>query len=226
MSTEVPPGDPWHASLSSCSVGWLAELVGSTASLEDSGTVSELVGSVAELLDSSADEMASMSELLTGSWLRGMSMELLELLSAVSAGLELSTWQELAGACSWLEGSGVLSLLDDRMISCSSGATSPPSGPGVASSSSFAEELSSQALSASDALIPRAAAMALLVAKERTLFWETLRFSIFTLFPPLRNINISDYEGIIPLKNVKEYRKAPVLPGAVSYKVRLARTVS
>ena len=106
MFTEVPPGDPWHASLSSCSVGWLAELAGSTVSLEDagwtvsledSGPAAELVVSAEELvvvsvalagieaaeelLDSAAADNASMTELLMGSWLRGMSTTLLELLA-------------------------------------------------------------------------------------------------------------------------------------------------
>ena len=69
----------------------LDELAGSTVddpgwtvSLEDSGVSAELVGSVAELLDSSAAEMASMSELLIGSWLSGMSIVWLELLGTFS----------------------------------------------------------------------------------------------------------------------------------------------
>ena len=97
MSTEVPPGDPWHASLSSCSVGWLAELAGSTVSLEVAGLAAEVavsaeelvgdsvalagVGAAEEQLDSAAADKASMTELLIGSWLRGMSTTLLELLA-------------------------------------------------------------------------------------------------------------------------------------------------
>ena len=72
-----------------CSVS--LDVAGAAVSLEDTGASAELAGSIvkligsaAELLDSSADEIASISELLTGSWLRGMLTELLELLGAFS----------------------------------------------------------------------------------------------------------------------------------------------
>ena len=71
------------------------ELAGSTVSLEDAGLAAEvavsaeelvvesvaLAGAAAELLDSAAADKASMTELLMGSWLRGMSTILLELLA-------------------------------------------------------------------------------------------------------------------------------------------------
>ena len=65
------------------------ELAGSTVSLEDAGLAAEVavsaeelvgdsvalagVGAAAELLDSAAADSASMTELLMGSWLKGMS---------------------------------------------------------------------------------------------------------------------------------------------------------
>lgn len=133
MFTEVPPGTPWHASWISRMVGALYELVGSrtsledpgcTASLEDSGaivelvgTVSELVGFAAEQLDSSADEMASMTELLIGSWLRGISTTTwLELLTGDCCWLDVSgAWSglELTGVCSRLELAGFCSLTEE-----------------------------------------------------------------------------------------------------------------
>ena len=71
------------------------ELAGLADSLEDAGPAAELVvsaeelvgdsvalaGAAAELLDSAAADSASMTELLMGSWLRGMSTTLLELLA-------------------------------------------------------------------------------------------------------------------------------------------------
>ena len=107
MSTGEPPGLPWQASWISRMEGSLddelagladsLEVSGCTASLEDSGVASELVGpdselvgdsvalagvgAAAELLDSAAADSASMTELLMGSWLRGMSTILLELLA-------------------------------------------------------------------------------------------------------------------------------------------------
>ena len=60
----------------------------------------ELIGVVAELLDSAAADSASMTELLMGSWLRGMSTTTwLELLCDVSACSELLC---CASACSEL----------------------------------------------------------------------------------------------------------------------------
>ena len=71
------------------------ELAGLADSLEDAGPAAELAvsagelvgdsvalaGAAAELLDSAAADSASMTELLIGSWLRGMSTTLLELLA-------------------------------------------------------------------------------------------------------------------------------------------------
>ena len=73
------------------------ELAGLADSLEDAGPAAELVvsaeelvgdsvalagvGAAEELLDSAAADSASMTELLMGSWLRGMSTTLLELLA-------------------------------------------------------------------------------------------------------------------------------------------------
>ena len=83
------------------------EVAGTTVAPEDSGASAELVGSIVELtgsaeelLDSSADEMASMRELLTGSWLSGISTVRLELFGA------LSTWLELFGVSGELTESG------------------------------------------------------------------------------------------------------------------------
>lgn len=157
MFTEVaPPDHPWHAFLISSSVGSLDELVGSTDSELVGSMASELAGSAAELLDSSADEMASMRELLTGSWLMGMLMELLEAAGFVSAGVA-SAWLELAGPSVWLE-----------LLSVSGELTE--SGMGSTTWSEVGDELSSQALNANDAVMPSVAAMALL----------TFLFSIFT----------------------------------------------
>ncbi len=152
MVTEVaPPDHPWHAFLISSSVGSLDELAGSTDSELVGSMASELAGSAAELLDSSADEIASIRELLTGSWLMGMLMELLEAAGFASA------WLELAGPSVWLE----LLMVSGELTE---------SGMGSTTWSEVGEELLSQALNANEAVIPSVAAMALL----------TFLFSIFT----------------------------------------------
>ena len=146
---------------------WCDELDGATL-LEDSGAVLELVGALAELsgavselLDSIREENASCTELLTASWLSGMSTIWLEL-AGPAVSLEL-----LGVSCESLEAGGTIS----------SGGISPPKG-----SSELAEELSSHALRANDAARPSVAAMALLVAIDNVLFWETFLFSIFIVF--------------------------------------------
>lgn len=73
----------------------------------------------------------------------------------------------------------------------SSGATSPPRGSWFSSDELLStgsktwpevgEELSSQAFSVNAAAIPRVAAMALLVAVDSGLLWETFLFSIFII---------------------------------------------
>ena len=154
---------------------WCDELDGATL-LEDSGAVSELAGATAELsgaaselLDSTRDESASCTELLTGSWLSGMSTIWLELAGpAVSLELfRVASLELLVVSGESLEAGGIMS----------SGGISPPRG-----SSLLAEEVSSQALRANDAANPSDAAIALLAASDSFLFWEIFFFSIFMSF--------------------------------------------
>ena len=191
--------------------GWLDELAGLTDSLEDSGcTVSledsgpaaelagsaeelvvesvALVGAAEELFASAAADSASMTELLIGSWLRGMSTILLELVVGDCCWLDVSdacSWLELAGAFSWLAASETLSLLAGVASSMLlvGVLASLDSGPVVwFGLSSDADALSSQALSENAAAIPRTAAMALFLANETIVLSLTFFFSIFIFF--------------------------------------------
>ena len=150
--------------------GATVELVGAASELV--GSASELAGAASELLDSIREEIASATELLTGSWLRGKSTILLELLGV------FSTWLELAGPSAWLELLVVSDELTESGRMVSSGATSPPRG-----SSELADEVSSQAFSVKTAAMPSAAAMALLVAVESGLPSVIFFFSIFIYSP-------------------------------------------
>jgi hypothetical protein len=196
--------------------GWLDELAGltdsledsgCTASLEDSGVASELVGpdselvvelavlagvgTAEELFASAAADSASMTELLIGSWLRGMSTILLELVVGDCCWLDVSdtcSGLELAGVCSWLVASEALSLLDGVASSMLLVGTvaSLDSGPVVwFELSSDADALSSQALSENAAAIPRTVAMALFLANETIVLSLTFFFSIFMATPDI-----------------------------------------
>ena len=141
----------------------------------------ELVGVVAELLDSAADDSASRTELLMGSWLRGMSTTTwLELLCDVSACSELLC---CAGVCSELL-CRVSAGLDD------SGVVESPvvallevgwesSEAGVGAGSELADVLSSQAFSVKAPNMPSVAASVLLAANEMDLMPVIFFFSIF-----------------------------------------------
>lgn len=172
--------------------GWTVSLEDSGAIAELAGTDSELVGSAAELLDSSADEMASIRELLTGSWLSGISTVLLELLAGETVSLDVSgsaVSLELAGETASLEDSGSPLYL----YSSGSGATIPPIG---STSSSFADELSSQAFSVKAAAMPSVAAIALLAVAESGLPPEIFLFSIFiTTLPKKLYVQIRPFKG-------------------------------
>ena len=158
-----------------------SELAG-VASLDDPGATVELVGAASELsgaacelLDSIREDMASATELLTGSWLRGMSTILLELLGAFSTWLELaapSVWLTLLVVSGEFAESGRTESSDELLSS-----TGRPTWPEVG------EEESSQAFSVKAAAMPSVAAMALLAAAESCLFPVIFFFSIF-FFPP------------------------------------------
>ena len=66
------------------------ELAGWDALLEDSDAAAEVSGLAVVLLDSVAADRASITELLMGSWLSGMSTTWLELLCCVSVCSEVS----------------------------------------------------------------------------------------------------------------------------------------
>ena len=186
--TDDDPG--WTVSLEDSGaiaelVGAVSELVGAIAEL--SGAIVELVGAASELLDSSADEMASIRELLTGSWLSGISTVLLELLAGETVSLDVS------GSAVSLDAGEAASLEDSGFPLYSSGATIPPSG---STSSSFADELSSQAFSVKAAAMPSVAAMALLAAAESGLPPKIFLFSIFiTTLPKKLYVQIRLFEG-------------------------------
>jgi hypothetical protein len=134
-----------------------------------SGAVAELSGPAAlagpaeELLASAMEERASMTSLLMGVWLRGISMPLLELLCSVCAVLEDSV----------AESPSVLLLTEFGR-----GSSEDDFGAG----SELAEVLSSQALSVKAPAMPSVAAMALLAANEMDLIPENFFFSIFIFF--------------------------------------------
>ena len=184
------------------------ELAGSTVSLEDAGLAAELavsaeelvvvsaalagVGAAEELLASAAAESASMTELLMGSWLKGMSTTTwLELLACDCCWLDASdacSSLELAGVCSLFEESETLSLLAGvaSSVLLVGAVASLDSGPVVwFELSSDADALSSQALSENAAAIPRTVAMALLLARETIALSLTFLFSIFMATPDI-----------------------------------------
>lgn len=143
-------------------------LAGSAADVA-SGAVAELSGPAAlagpaeELLASAMEERASMTSLLMGVWLRGISTPLLELLCSVCAVLEDSV----------AESPSVLLLTEFGW-----GSSEDDFGAG----SELAEVLSSQAFSVKAPAMPSDAAMALLAANEMDLIPEIFFFSIFIFF--------------------------------------------
>ena len=194
------------------------EVPGCTASLEDSGVASELVGPDSELVvelavlagvgvaeelfASAAADSASMTELLMGSWLRGMSTTTwLELLAWDCCWLSVSdacSGLELAGVCSWLVASETLSLLAGvaSSVLLAGALASLDSGPVVwFELLSDAEELSSQAFSENTAAMPRTAAMALFLANETIVLFLIFFFSIFIFLPSVLNFYIRLLEG-------------------------------
>ena len=199
------------------------ELAGSTVSLEVAGLAAEVavsaeelvgdsvalagVGAAEELLDSAAADKASMTELLIGSWLRGMSTTTwLELLACDCCWLDVSdacSWLELAGAFSWLAASETLSLLAGvaSSVLLAGAVASLDSGPVVwFELLSDAEELSSQAFNENTAAMPRTVAMALFLANETIVLFLIFFFSIFIFFslsPRFRDaLSLSNGVGI------------------------------
>ena len=215
------------------------EDAGWTVSLEDSGPAAELVVSAEELvvvsvalagieaaeelLDSAAADNASMTELLMGSWLRGMSTILLELLAGDCCWLDVSdacSSLELAGVCSFFEESETLSLLAGVASSAllAGAVASLDSGPVVwFELLSDAEELSSQAFSENTAAIPRTVAMALFLANETIVLFLIFFFSIFIFHFPKLNFRICSFKG----RNHAEHHSAV----AVGTDVQLAANV-
>jgi hypothetical protein len=188
--------------------GSAAELVGSAAELavsaeELAGESAALagVGAAEELLASAIAESASITELLMGSLLRGMSTILLELLAWDCCWLGVSetcSGLELAGVCSWLVASETLSLLAGVASSAllAGVVASLDSGPVVwFELSSDADELSSQAFSENTAAMPRTAAIALFLANETIVLFLIFFFSIFIFHFPKLNFRIRSFEG-------------------------------
>jgi hypothetical protein len=164
--------------------------------LEDSDAAAEVSGLAAVLLDSAAADRASITELLMGSWLGGMSTTWLELLCRASVCSELfcvaSFCSELlccAPVCS------VLSCFVTAGAEESEAALSPAltllelgwdsSEDEAGVESELADELSSQAFSVNAAIIPSDAASALLAAMENCFVPVIFFFSIF-IFQPSR----------------------------------------
>lgn len=170
------------------------ELAGGAVALDVSGAAAEVSGVAAELLDSAAADSASMSELLMGSWLSGISTALLELLFCDSA---CSVLFCCASFCSVPVCCAPVCLvlltvvaLSEVGLDSSEGLLSTillsPEDSGSASMGKatwpeVALELSSQAFSVNAAVMPSVAASALLAATEKDLVSVTFFFSIFIL---------------------------------------------
>lgn len=166
------------------------ELAGGAVALDVSGAAAEVSGLAAVLLDSAAADSASITELLMGSWLGGMSITWLELLCCFSVCSELfcvaSFCSELlcgAPVCSALscfvsagaeESEAALTLLE-------LGWESSADEAGV--ESEWADEVSSQAFSVNAAIMPSDAASALLAAMENCFVPVIFFFSIFIFQP-------------------------------------------
>ena len=144
---------------------WVASLAESAVEVALAGSAVEvaLAGPAEELLASAMEERASMTSLLMGVWLRGISTPLLELLCSVCAVLEDSV----------AESPSVLLLTELGW-----GSSEDDFGVG----SELAEVLSSQAFSVKAPAMPSVAAMALLAANEMDLIPEIFFFSIFIFF--------------------------------------------
>ena len=162
-------------------------------------TVISLPGTAIHLLfaeesDSVADDSASRTELLMGSWLRGMSTTTwLELLCDVSACSELLC---CAGVCSELL-CRVSVALDDSGVASSFGVVLLGAGWG---SSGIEVGVSSMqppmhAMNVEATVRPSVAASALFAATESGLASVTFLFSIFILFPSALNFYIRLLEG-------------------------------
>ena len=155
--------------------GLLDELVDSTAELSDAAS---------ELLDSAAADSASRTELLMGSWLRGMSTTTwLELLCDVSACSELLC---CASACSELLCRGSVAL-DDSGVASSFGVVLLGAGWG---SSGIEVGVSSMqppmhAMNVEATVRPSAAVIALFAATESGLASVTFLFSISIATPDI-----------------------------------------
>ena len=168
--------------------GLLDELVDSTAELSDAAS---------ELLDSAAADSASMTELLMGSWLRGMSTTTwLELLCDVSVCSELLC---CAGVCSELLCRGSVALDDSGVVELPVVALLEvgweSSEAGVGAVSELADVLSSQAFSVKAPNMPSVAASVLLAANEMDLMPVIFFFSIFIFLPSVLNFYIRLLEG-------------------------------
>lgn len=174
--------------------GTTDELAGCGMLLEDSDAAAEVSGLAAVLLDSAAADSASITELLMGSWLGGMSITWLELLCCFSVCSELfcvaSFCSELlcgAPVCSALscfvsagaeESEAALSLLELGWDS-----SEDEAGVGSELADELADELSSQAFSVNAAIMPSDAASALLAAMENCFVPVIFFFSIFIFQP-------------------------------------------
>lgn len=142
--------------------------------LEDSDAAAEVSGLAAVLLDSAAADSASITELLMGSWLSGMSTTWLELHCCVSVCSEVSCFVS-AGA---EESEAALTLLELGWDS-----SEDEAGVGSELADELADELSSQAFSVNAAIMPSDAASALLAAMENCFVPVIFFFSIFIFQP-------------------------------------------
>ena len=154
--------------------GTTDELAGCGMLLEDSDAAAEVSGLAAVLLDSAAADSASITELLMGSWLSGMSTTWLELHCCVSVCSEVSCAVSAGAEESEAALSPALTLLELGWDS-----SEDEAGAG----SELAEVLSSQAFSVNAAIMPSDAASALLAAMENCFVPVIFFFSIFIFQP-------------------------------------------
>ena len=158
--------DGWAASFAESAVDAalaVSDVEDAAGSAAAPSVPSALAGPSEELFASAMDERASMTSLLMGVWLRGISVPLLELVCSVCAVLEDSVADSLS----------VVALLE-----LSWGSSEEDFGAG----SELAEVLSSQAFSVKAPAMPSVAAMTLLAANEMDLIPEIFFFSIFIFY--------------------------------------------
>ena len=159
--------DDWASSFAVSAVDVALAVVAeedvAVSAAEPSGP-SALAESAEELFASAMEDRVSMTSLLMGVWLRGISVPLLELVCSVCAVLEDSVADSLS----------VVALLE-----LSWGSSEEDFGAG----SELADVLSSQAFSVKAPAMPSVAAMALLAANEMDLIPEIFFFSIFIFAP-------------------------------------------